>query len=133
MIFQPLCPAVTDEAVLWFCFHPFSYPPRGQRKPTSSISFRQAGLCTGLVESRGQRGRARPPDSASELECCTHTSASQNRPKCSAAASARDHITIPYSVGTEGRKIGKVYLANYFLMLFPSCERQLFKTNIVGK
>lgn len=77
---------------------------------------------------------ARKESQASELEeCCAHTASAQNRPDCSTAASARDHIMTPYSVGTEGRKIGKVYLADYFLILFPSCESQVFKTDIVGK
>lgn len=66
-------------------------------------------------------------------ECGTHTALAPNRRDCSTAAGARDHIMTPCSVGTEGRKTGKVYLANYFLILFPFCERQVLKTNIVGK
>lgn len=71
---------------------------------------------------------ARKESQASEREgCCTHTALAQNRPDCSTAASARDHIMTPYSAGTEGRKTGKVYLATCFLILFPFCGRQVLK------
>lgn len=48
-------PTVTYEAVLWLCFRSLNYTQPSQWKPASSISFRLAGLCAGLVESRGRK------------------------------------------------------------------------------
>lgn len=59
-IFQPWCPTVTYEAVLWLCFHPLNYTQRSQWKPPSSISFRLAGLCQASRQCLQAKGVLHP-------------------------------------------------------------------------